>query len=48
MDTRTIPEGEWTAFFDDFSRSHLGWLATIEVLDRWVGPMKLHCNGSAG
>jgi hypothetical protein len=41
MDTRTVPEGEWVTFFDDFSRSHLGWIATIEVLDRETGPMKV-------
>lgn len=35
MTTRTtteeIPRGEWRAFFDYFSRSHEGWLVTLEV-----------------
>ena len=33
MSTREIQRGDWPAFFDGFSRQHLGWLSTIEVLD---------------
>ena len=33
METRTIPENEWVEFADRFSRDHLGWLATVQVLD---------------
>src|SRR5437870_2107963 len=41
MDTRAIPEGQWAAFLDSFSRDHAGWLATIEVLDPQSGPLKV-------
>jgi hypothetical protein len=41
MDTRTIPSEEWVTFFDDFSRSYLGWVATVQVLDRESGPMNV-------
>lgn len=37
MQTREIPRDEWSTFFDAFSRSHEGWLATVEVLGRDIG-----------
>jgi hypothetical protein len=33
METRTIPENDWLEFADRFSRDHVGWLATVQVLD---------------
>jgi len=33
MKTLTIPENDWIEFADRFSRDHLGWLATVQVLD---------------
>jgi len=33
MKTLTIPENDWIAFAGRFSRDHLGWLATVQVLD---------------
>jgi hypothetical protein len=32
MPTREIPRDEWRTFFDEFSREHEGWIATIEVI----------------
>ena len=37
METRTIPEDDWIEFADRFSRDHVGWLATVQVLDRTSG-----------
>jgi len=36
--TRTIPEEQWNPFIENFSREHMGWVATIDVLDRVAGP----------
>ena len=44
MDTYTIPADQWVQFFDDFSREHVGWPATIEVLDGENGPQHLAQN----
>src|SRR3954468_22726498 len=33
MNTLIIPENDWIEFADRFSRDHLGWLATVQVLD---------------
>jgi hypothetical protein len=41
METHTISEERWVDFFNDFSRDHSGWLATIEVLDNRTGPQKI-------
>lgn len=41
MDTRTIAEEQWIPFFDQFSRDHTGWSATIEVLDAELGPQRV-------
>jgi hypothetical protein len=35
--TREIERAQWPDFFDAFSRSHEGWLVTIEVLDKELG-----------
>lgn len=32
MPTRRIPPEEWTSFLDSFSRSHAGWLTTLEIV----------------
>ncbi|HYC48644.1 MAG TPA: DUF5335 family protein [Burkholderiales bacterium] len=37
MSTREISRADWPAFMDCFSRQHLGWLSTIEVLDSTLG-----------
>ena len=41
METRAIPEDQWIEYFDRFSREHLGYMVTIEVLDREVGPQRV-------
>jgi hypothetical protein len=30
---RDIPQSEWPAFLEDFSRQHRAWLATVERID---------------
>ena len=37
MQTRDIPPEQWIKFFDDFSRSHEGWIVTLEVLGSDIG-----------
>lgn len=32
METLEIPRDEWRSFFENFSRQHEGWLATLEVI----------------
>lgn len=41
MQSHTIPEDQWIQFFDDFSKSHVGWPVTIEVLSEDAGPERL-------
>ena len=41
MTTHTIPEHQWTDFCRRMSHDHLGWLATIRVLDREFGPQNI-------
>ncbi|HET6246249.1 MAG TPA: DUF5335 family protein [Tepidisphaeraceae bacterium] len=41
MNSQTIPPEHWISFLDEFSRDHLGWLATIEVLDAVAGPQNV-------
>jgi hypothetical protein len=36
-ESREIPRGDWEAFFEGFSRRHLGWLSTLEVLRERLG-----------
>ncbi len=38
MQTRTIPADQWINFFDQFSRDHVGWNVSIQVLDDSAGP----------
>lgn len=35
--TREIPRREWSEFFNGFSQQHMGWLVTLELLDRELG-----------
>ena len=37
MKTQEIPEKEWTAFFDSFSRKHEGWLVRMEIFGPEIG-----------
>lgn len=37
MKTREIPKEEWGKFFDNFSRRHEGWMATLEILGAEIG-----------
>ena len=37
MKTKEIPREEWGTFFDNFSREHEGWLATLEILGAEIG-----------
>ena len=37
MLTRQIPREQWVRFFDDFSKQHEGWIATLEVLGSDLG-----------
>ena len=37
MKTREIPKDEWGTFFNNFSRRHEGWLATLEILGLEIG-----------
>ncbi|MBI2816508.1 MAG: DUF5335 family protein [Acidobacteria bacterium] len=37
MPTQEIPLHDWTGFFDQFSRRHQGWRATVEVLSNEIG-----------
>ena len=41
METQTISSEKWVQFFDQFSRDHLGWPVTIEILDPQTGPQNL-------
>lgn len=37
MKTRQIPRGEWTMFFDNFSRKQEGWEVALEVFGPDIG-----------
>ena len=37
MPTKEIPLSEWVTYFDQFSRQHEGWRATVEVLGSEIG-----------
>jgi len=41
VDAYKIPEDQWVEFFDRFSRDHLGWQTTIEVLAGESGPQRI-------
>jgi|ERR1700733_4213193 hypothetical protein len=37
MSTQKIPREEWVKFFDDFSKKHMGWITSIELMGRKIG-----------
>ena len=37
MQTKEIPNNEWTEFFDGFSRKHEGWLVKLEIFGPEIG-----------
>lgn len=37
MITQQIPQNEWPAFFDNFSRKHEGWLVKLQILGSDIG-----------
>ena len=37
MQTKEIPNNEWTKFFDSFSRKHEGWLVSVEIFGSEIG-----------
>jgi hypothetical protein len=37
MQTKEIPNNEWTGFFDSFSRKHEGWLVNLEIFGPEIG-----------
>ena len=39
-----VPEDRWIQYFNDFSREHAGWNATIEVLSKEAGPQRIANN----
>ena len=41
MRTLEIPEEQWIQYFNDFSRQHVGWNATIEALSQETGPQRI-------
>lgn len=41
MQSHIIPEDQWIRFFDMFSKSHVGWPVSIEVLSEDAGPQQL-------
>src|SRR5437660_256946 len=41
MQSYEISEDRWIGFFDEFSRDHTGWPATIEILSKESGPQRL-------
>jgi hypothetical protein len=41
MRTYELSEEHWVDFFDNFSREHVGWPVTIEVLSPETGPQRL-------
>lgn len=38
MRNRLVPRSEWHRFFQDFSRRHEDWLATVLVVSAGLGP----------
>lgn len=39
--TVEIVTDDWTRFFDDFSRSHAGWIVSVEVVGRTIGDQEV-------
>ena len=44
METCTIPEDQWTEFFDHLNHDQAGWIATIRVLHGQYGPQSIVMN----
>jgi hypothetical protein len=44
METCTIPENQWTEFFDQLNHDQTGWNATIQVLHSQYGPQNIAVN----
>lgn len=42
MQTKEIPQTEWTGFFDSFSRKHEGWLVNLEIFGPEIGAQVEH------
>jgi len=41
MDTQRIKSEDWVEYFNQFSKDHLGWLTSVEVLDKQSGPQRV-------
>jgi hypothetical protein len=41
METQRIKSEDWVEYFNQFSRDHLGWLTSVEVLDKQSGPQRV-------
>jgi len=41
MENRAIPRQEWPEFFQGFSKKHMNWLVTVELLDPKIGDQVL-------
>ena len=37
MNTGQVPRERWVKFFDDFSKQHQGWIATVELIGPDIG-----------
>src|SRR5215813_1957463 len=37
MQTKEIPREQWIKYFDNFSKSHEGWIVTLEILGSDLG-----------
>jgi hypothetical protein len=44
METRIIPEDQWTDYFEGLNHGYNGWAATIRVLHGELGPQSLAMN----
>ena len=44
MQTRIIPDDQWSEFFDHLSHEYVGWNATIRVLNKEYGPRNIAQN----
>jgi hypothetical protein len=41
METRTIPEDQWTDYFEQLNLRQMGWITTIRVLHSQYGPQSI-------
>ena len=37
MNTGEVPRGRWIKFFDEFSKQHMGWITTVELISPDLG-----------